>query len=247
METALAIIIFFGLLVVFGIVMYIKNNPFAGMNEKFVEYFHFKKQKEGGNIIVLRKRDPKIRKFIKVSKVIIPDIKYNPAQYIYTSATVGGITTGGITKIGDNYSYSYTGTNKCALYIKSKKLDIQTIQTQSQEIIESAKNHPIVKKFVNGNQIVLLHEASPNTTEKLKHASTLGNAPLFKSIAKQYYIETRLTKDECEAILDWLCSKDDSSDFMNSSSDEKMKYYKELLDSGKITKKEYEEMKEILK
>lgn len=149
------------------------------------------------------------RKVVKISEVILTDLKYNPAQYIYTSATVGGITTGGITKIGDNYSYSNKGSKRYSLRWKPDigiNKEIKTIVMASSDIIESAKKHPIVKKYVNGNKLVLENKPSSETIEQLNAVNKSGNTELFKQIATQNYIETLLTKDECEAVLDWMCN-----------------------------------------
>ncbi len=189
------------------------------------------------------------RNKVRIKKFIMTDIKQNPTEYIYTSATVGGITTGGITKIGGNYAYTHSGTNKYKLYssISGEKIEIKKIQMETPEVIESAEKHPIVKNFIKGNQLVLENELSAQSIDNLQAAGRFQDVSYFKKIATQNYIETLLTKSQCEAVLNWMCDESNGkTDLENSSNTEKIEYYKKLLDSGKISEEEFAIMQKML-
>lgn len=118
---------------------------------------------------------------------------------------------------------------------------------ETPNVIESAKRHPIVKNYISGNQLILENKPSPKTAEDLNLAGKHGNANLWMQIATKSYVETLLTKRECEAVLNWMCNEEmEKIDFENSSNIEKLEYYKILKDSGKISEEEFIEMRKIL-
>ncbi len=88
---------------------------------------------------------------------------YSPERYVYTGATVGGITTGGITKIGGiKYHTKESRKEFCLVYHKKIK-DISgdeisigneiSIINLPASLAQEAMHDPVICKMIDGNTI----------------------------------------------------------------------------------------------
>jgi hypothetical protein len=68
--------------------------------------------------------NPMFSKLLTVKLLSSKRLTYTPEKYIYTSATVGGITTGGVTKTGD-YCKKNTKLLSVSCYTKKSRLVIK--------------------------------------------------------------------------------------------------------------------------
>lgn len=149
-------------------------------------------------VLKLTKCSPQFSNALQISKVMYTPMSYNPARYIYTSATVGGITTGGVDKVGGNYVRSGkkvdSGKNKL-LYWGQKVKQIQL----TDELYKKAQMSKI-KKYLNDNkQIVVEGEAGGG----LEVASQIFGAC---SMEVQMILYAGYPSDlKCREIIDWIC------------------------------------------
>lgn len=72
-----------------------KNNRMWMNTAAYVDYIPTQ------HTLVLKKRGPELSKAIKILDDRDYKISYKPEEYIFTSVTVGGITTGGVDKLED--------------------------------------------------------------------------------------------------------------------------------------------------
>ena len=137
-------------------------------------------------------------------------LKDVPEKYVYTGATVGGVTTGGVSKVGgytDGLDYD---TDKYELLLKDVKTKIngkKVIQSHviktiylNNELLEEAKNSEI-ECYIKGRNIVVVEEVE--LPSNLKYLSGTQAANMLKAYESEGYP----TKEKCEAILEWLCKK----------------------------------------
>lgn len=166
------------------------------LKAKLKEYAYFS---ENG-ILTLKKRNSEFIEAFSVHDIKYDKYYYAPESYIYTSATVGGITTGGIEKVGGKYYSSgklYSG--KCELmYWETKVKKIQL----SPELYNDAQNSKIKKYLDNKKQIIV--------EDKYDAQSVAIAASLFGTLdtATQSALHGGYpTAEKCYEIIDWICKK----------------------------------------
>jgi hypothetical protein len=135
-------------------------------------------------------------------------LKEVPEKYVYTGATVGGVTTGGVSKIGGYVDGLDYDTDKYELVLKKvvakingkKVIQSNVIKTiyLNNELLEEAKNSEI-ECYIQGRKIVVVEEVE--IPSKLKYLSGAQAANLLKAYESEGYP----TKEKCELILEWLC------------------------------------------
>ena len=154
--------------------------------------------------LFLRKRGERLALFLKIHNDKNYILDYKPKQYIFTSATVGGITTGGVDSVGGyNYVSSWVETGKCTLQFFSHK--IETIQL-TDSLYEKAKKSEIAKYLNDKKQIVV--EDNGLEIRSLAGASAMGYAMdttkgslVLQNAAKAGYP----SQQKCVEIMNWLC------------------------------------------
>ena len=137
-------------------------------------------------------------------------LKDVPEKYVYTGASVGGVTTGGVRKVGgytDGLDYD---TDKYELVLRDVRTKIngkKVIQSHviktiylNNELLEEAKNSDI-ECYIKGRNIVVVEEVE--IPSNLKYLSGTQAANMLKAYESEGYP----TKEKCEAIWEWLCKK----------------------------------------
>lgn len=98
-------------------------------------------------------------------------------------------------------------------YIYSKDYDRKVVIIDkirmSPELLAEAKKNPAVAKFVAGDHLELRHNNADSRltsveADVLKQAMRARNQSVQNHITHRAYMASRLSKDECMAILDWI-------------------------------------------
>lgn len=146
---------------------------------------------------------------LRIRQMTDYNLKYHEAQYVYTGATVGGITTGGIHKTGDYHTIDSTSTGKYEICYKGGDLlnpdrlcPIKSIKL-TYEMVEKAKKDKLIQSFLKDNTLVL-EKKTNNNGELMKSALNANNTTLAMQIAKKDYFDKQLTKEECTQIVNWI-------------------------------------------
>lgn len=130
---------------------------------------------------------------------------YQPVSYIYTSATVGGITTGGVEKTGGSNSVVRRKmTAKCQLLYCGH--EVQSIYLTDKLYKKAQKSK--IQHYLDSNKkrIIIVDEKKLNAIVPM--ASVLGtNDATVLNRYGDLEIEASRTQSECTEIIDWLCEE----------------------------------------
>ena len=162
--------------------------------------------KENG-LLTVYKRGALIESKITIKEYRHTNYSYNPAKLIYTSATVGGVTTGGFDTTKASYSpTSQDKTGKYALYFRGAEIKEISILDGS----DKAQKNSALKQFYNKarSRFVLEHQIvsrlSGYEKEMLKNAIISNDYQTMSVLSKDDTIARKLTYDECAAIKAWI-------------------------------------------
>ncbi len=155
--------------------------------------------------LFLHKRCYETGKLIKIKEYKHAYYKYNPAELVYTSATVGGITTGGFHVNEASHSVSALNkTDKYDLYYGNKGI-IDTIKFNNTNIPTK------LEKYKKGaNTLYLLNSINnkelydTNRLFKLYSATASNDLVTQSQMTEAYAKEIKLTYSECKAVKDWI-------------------------------------------
>ena len=141
---------------------------------------------------------------VKIAKDEV--ISYKPKEYVYTGATVGGVTTGGIHEQGGyNYVSGYRDTGRYQLQYEDEKFRrylITKIQL-SDELYNKAKESPIKDYLDNEKkQIKVVEELRPSSV--VRQQMEMGNFQTARQIFANEMVEGYPTYDKCQKIINWL-------------------------------------------
>lgn len=173
------------------------------------------------SVLKVKKRGPELSKAIKILDDKDYTISYKPEEYIFTSATVGGITTGGVDKIG-GYSYisGSTKTGKYQLWYIDKL--IRRIQL-SDTLFAQAKKSPIAEYLdKTTKEIVVISTVSPSyATQMLLRAGHTNSAlDNMRRESKAGYP----SYEKCIKIMNWLCSDEEFEPTIEPDEEKKSEY-----------------------
>ena len=145
---------------------------------------------------------------IKMKEVADYDIKYNPAQLVYTGATVGGVTTGGF-HVEDAYtSAQYKSSKKYNLYLEPSVNSVKTtVRVEDiflgEEMAKQAKGM-LFGKRLSDSRLLMCGEISEYKKSLLAGAVKSGNIMLVEARQKDCYLDSLTTKEECSRILSFI-------------------------------------------
>ena len=122
-------------------------------------------------VITLTERNQTYAKMFDFERYVSKRHSYSQEKLIFTSATVGGVTTGGVDKVG-GYDTEQKKTDRYNLVYKyvdpkdnsSKKGIVKEIEL-SDDLLEEAI-HSEVKVYLNGNRIVVVTPLVSSDKEK---------------------------------------------------------------------------------
>ncbi len=157
----------------------------------------------------LKSRVSANRKVLKAEPIYQSDVNYEPAKYVYTGATVGGITTGGVHKTGDKYTTSVNQSGKFKIKYKSYEgpKDIDEIKL-TPELIYQAQNNPFISKFLQGDRLVLEKPKDKRDDKLLSFMAERGDVLTAMKLDNQNKLSGELTKDDCIQVINWVSGKE---------------------------------------
>lgn len=138
------------------------------------------------------------------------NIQEHPAELVYTSATVGGITTGGF-HINEAYRTESLGgkTGTYSIYLRRANTNYRLTNIGLQpDMIESASKHPVVSQFLDGDTLRLKHNVAinvpANVREEAMKYNKVGRYDVAAKLLRPYKSARELTREECEAVIAWM-------------------------------------------
>lgn len=163
------------------------------------------------NTLIVRKRDPKIDDVMYWKEYKASNWGYEEEKYVYTGASVGGITMGGVHKTGGNY-IEKINSNKCQLMCMfydddTKCIDhgvVKKIKLSDESLVLKAQKSRI-KKYLKNDCIIVeekINEKGLNNA--LLVASRIGDMNMAGNFRESAILETLPTREKCRAIVNWL-------------------------------------------
>lgn len=164
--------------------------------------------------ITVRKQCSVLAKCISVSQFYYRETNYTDPTLVYTGATVGSVHTGGFhVNPGTEKAGAIKKTNKYQLYLWPYDTILQEI-ILADEALAEAKKDKFISSFLSGNRIILRHQGRISKFEQdimkdylLNNNQTAAQKNAGSYITGQAVVKTKLTKEECKAILNWLAGK----------------------------------------
>ena len=145
----------------------------------------------------------------------VSEYKKDPLEVHIGSATVGGITTGGVYTTGGGIAQTDHRSDKFELiykHVQGNEIQFATDISEyaieeivlSDELAKKAKNSKIKEYLINGNTIEVVKSVDTTLSTKLYAAGHNLNAI---SVYNWEKLAGYPTKVKCEKILNWLCGK----------------------------------------
>lgn len=170
----------------------------------------------GRNSIVVEKRSAENRRMLSILNYREQQFDYHPATATFTAATVGGVTTGGLTVNEDHYTSSLGAkTNKCSLQYTplDDRVGVQPVLVKRISLSENdakiAYSRPQLRQFLTGdgsNALNLEHKIeSKNASAARNYYNNSGDMYGAMNLLKEDYTKSLLTRDELESIVEFLC------------------------------------------
>ena len=162
-----------------------------------------------GSTLRVNKSNKNLKELLVIKKHEVKSFKYNEEQLHFGAVSVGGVTTGGVYKTGGDVSVTETNSDRYELiykkpwagqYIETK---IETI-TLSDELAQKAKGKPI-EKYLNYYTLYVVKEIKPSETYTL--LMKMGKTYEALSLLDLEKVQGYPTKEECTAIIDFLCDE----------------------------------------
>lgn len=172
---------------------------------------------EKTGVITLTKRHASYSERFTLENYISTRHGYAQEKLIFTSATVGGVTTGGVDKVG-GYGTEKMKTDKYNLiyeYLDPKdnliKKGIVKRINLSDNLLEKAKNSKI-KNYLDGKNIIVVTPLVSSEKEmqaylKLHQISGGGYTTHIANLQEDDKIKTLPTAQKCSDIINWISGK----------------------------------------
>ena len=160
-------------------------------------------------VLTISERSELFKSYIKIEPFYFANISYKPESLVYTGATVGGITTGGVHKEGGyNYISSTSKTKKCDMvYTLSQNERIAEIQL-TPRLAKIARENKEIGGYVNEKDRIIVITKITMTDidgQMLRDYSRINtdSAGVY-NIAQKYAEMNAPTYEKCMNIINWL-------------------------------------------
>lgn len=195
----IAVIIFFAVMCWYAYNAGVKPLIEANAEKKTESYISYNNY---SNTLDLKKRGAPIAKAVKIAADKDYTTSYKPEEYVYTGATVGGVTTGGIHKQG-GYEY-ISGEAKTGKYqLQYNGQYISKIQL-TDELFREAKNSRI-KNYLDYSKKQILMNEEVKASDTVRFAMNSGNMTAARDMYMREMKAGFPTYEKAKSILDWIC------------------------------------------
>ena len=166
--------------------------------------------------VTLKKRTHGNQSQLKIERYVKTYTKYNPSKTIFTSATVGGITTGGFHKTQAYYSTQASGLGGYYLATTDDNSFIVEKIWLDAQLTKAALRDNRVSHLVKNNALMVLRdskdtELTSSEKEILKTAIMSGDYALQQNITERAFSASFITKEECKNVLAWICENEEEN------------------------------------
>ena len=212
----------FWMIVIFLIVGFIisepinkkKHSDFMEVQEALKDCMQYNPKEQ---TLTVKSLSPYFKKSLFTKAYMEDNYGYKKEKYVYTGASVGGVTMGGVHKTGGNYIeavktskvqlmfYSCDPAKKSTLYDKNI---VRKIRLSSDDLIKKAQESPISKYLKNDCIIVEKEIDNKRLNSALLTAAQVGNMNMAGNFNECAKTETMPTKEKCDAIIEWLSTCD---------------------------------------
>lgn len=163
--------------------------------------------------LTLKERNPANANVIKVERMMDYNLKYHPSEIVYTGVTVGGIHTGGFHDRGNYISIDGKRTQKYRLIYNGvgvtseQSCPIEIIKLEG-NLTDKAKNNSLIRQYLDSNgMLVLKNNVKSENAQFIVSAMEVKNIDAAMEFAKEDYYNQQLTKEQCDSVKNWICSK----------------------------------------
>ena len=185
-------------------------------DSRIADYLSYSKKTK---TLTVKKKSKYIGEFLTASQILIDYNTKKPDSYVFTSATVGGVTTGGLEKITGKSSTRKISSGKYRLIYKRLTEDGTFIPEGEVEFVslpeELLVNAMIgLKGYIYNNKIAILDEKlkkskknSAGTAMLLNAAMNAGGNTLASNYVNNFEVLEYPDYDKIKKIIDWLKSE----------------------------------------
>ena len=166
------------------------------------------------SLTIISPNSRKLCWMLQIEKASTIDYQYNPATLGYTGVTIGGVTTGSFHVNEASISTgAYHNTGKYHIVFRDRgQYEILNEIVLPDTLIFKAKYTPIVKDFLQGDRLVLKHtggdaELTASERATIEAARNQGRQDIVLNATMRAIAASYLTREECEAIKNWLCAQ----------------------------------------
>lgn len=157
------------------------------------------------NEMFLKKSGPQLANAIKIVDDKHDIIRYKPEEYIYTGATVGGVSMGSINKVGGyNYVSGTKKTGKYQIYYSGELIKSITLVSDLYKVAQDSK----IAKYLNDrHEIVVIESVMSPAARLLANNGRQDMARQMISIdsSRGYGFPSY---EKCIEIVNWICGID---------------------------------------
>lgn len=177
------------------------------LENELKEYAVYSNSFQTGKVLTLKSHSKELSSTFMMRNKEQVFFAYEPVRYIYTSATAGRITTGGIEKTGGHNSVVMkNATEKCQLLYFGKEIEYIVL---SDELYEEAQQSKI-KQYLDNDQkrIIIVDTKKLNTAGMAGAILGTDNATTL-NLYSYLSVEASRTYRQCNEIIDWICGGND--------------------------------------
>lgn len=204
-------------LFIFGFIIFLFVSVFSESAKNIKEFSNnntknalsaFAKYESKDSVLHIYKTGPELEKAFKIVADKNIAVSHKPEEYVYTSASAGGFTVGGVDKYE---AYDYVSAQwKSGKYTLEYAGETVRKITLTSDLYKDAEASSI-KKYLDGiNSILVMDNRNiSSTNQQLIQNSLMSGGLTSANMAKVYNLskESYPTYEKCNQIIEWLSKR----------------------------------------